>query len=70
MANEQRNYRIRRSQGGWFVRVYGTWDFSQLIEEHGPYTFAEADAKANSLDIADGDKGEERADVRGYNVTR
>lgn len=63
-------YRIRKSGPGWFVTIYEGWSLTKPIKDYGPYDFAGADAKAKELDIPDGDKGPDMADVRGHNVQR
>lgn len=68
--DKQHTYRIRKFGHGWFVVVYEGWGLVKQVDNHGPYDFDGADAKAKSLDIPDGDKGEEFADVRGHNVQR
>ena len=52
-------YRVRMSQGKWFVRIYEGFSLDTLLSETGPYTFAQADAEAKRLGIPDGDKGED-----------
>lgn len=71
MANsKQPTYRVRRSLGFWYVKIYEGFGLDKFIEQHGPYSHAEAIDKAVSLDIADGDKGEELSNLRGNHAIR
>jgi hypothetical protein len=68
MPEKIHTYRVRRSQGKWFVKVFEGWTVktSDLVDEYGPFAHIdEANKQAFELNIADGDKGKEHADHRG-----
>lgn len=65
-----KTYRIRLSYGLWFVKIYEGFGLDKPLEYLGPFDFKEACKVAEGLDIPDGDKGEQMANVRGFNSER
>ena len=67
---EIKTYRIRRSCGKWYLKIYEGYTLTKPVEEIGPFEYHEAIAFAKDFDMADGDKGPEQSHVRGFHNVR